>query len=122
MKNIERLAVYRKAYGASLRVHKLSLKFPKYEQYGGLASQLRDSSKSVVSNLVEGYTFKKIRPRRFITHLEVSTGSCDETRLWLRYGVDLEYMRGDEYKELAGEYDEIGKMLWGLYQSVDQAT
>ena len=72
--------------------------------------------------MVEGYTFKKIRPGRFITHLEVSIGSCDETRLWLRYGVDLEYMTGDEYEELAGEYDEIGKMLWGLYQSVDQAT
>ncbi len=119
MRNIERLVVYRKAYAASLRVHRLSLQFPKYEQYGGLASQVRDSSKSVVSNLVEGYTFKKLRPNRFINHLEISIGSCDETRLWLHYGVDLQYLSGNEYEELSETYDEIGKMLWGLFRSIE---
>lgn len=122
MKSIERLVVYRRAYAASLRVHQLSLEFPKYEQYGGLASQLRESSKSIVSNLVEGYTFKKIRPNRFVNHLEISIGSCDETRLWLSYGKDLEYMAKAEYAELEDEYADIGKMLWGLYMSIPQKT
>ncbi len=54
MKMVEHLAVYRGSYEESLRIHELSLKFPPYEQYKGLASQLRDSSKSVVANLVEG--------------------------------------------------------------------
>ena len=54
MKSVEGLAVYRRAYAASLRIHQLSMGFPRQEQYGGLASQLRDSSKSVVANLVEG--------------------------------------------------------------------
>ncbi len=118
MKNVEKLSVYRRAYGASLRVHELSLQFPRHEQYGGLGSQLRSSSKSVVANLVEGYAFKTLRPARFINHLEVSIGSCDETRLWLRYSVDIGYIDAAVYNELAFEYSEIGKMLWGLYRSV----
>ena len=116
MKSVERLAVYHRAYAVSVQIHKLSLQFPRYEQYGGLASQIRQSSKSVVANLVEGYTFKKLRPARFINHLEVSIGSCDETRLWLRYSVDVGYISDALYEELESAYDEIGKMLWGLYQ------
>ncbi len=118
MKSVEGLAVYRRAYAASLRIHQLSMGFPRQEQYGGLASQLRDSSKSVVANLVEGYAFKKIRPARFFNHLEISIGSCDETRLWLSYSKDVGYIQEAEYEELEGEYSEIGKMLWGLYQRV----
>ena len=118
MSMLEDLEVYNKAYGVSLKVHQISLRFPKHEQYKGLASQLRDSSKSVVSNLVEGYAFKKLRVARFINHLEISIGSCDETRLWLRYSRDLGYLKDAEYRELEVNYDEVGKMLWGLYQRI----
>jgi len=98
MKTVENLEVYRKAYEASLKVHRITQGFPAKEQYGGLGSQLRSSSKSIVANLVEGYSFKKIRPGRFISHLEVSMGSCDETRLWLKYCVDLRYIENMLYK------------------------
>ncbi len=102
----------------SLEIHELSLGFPRHEQYKGLASQLRDSSKSIVANIVEGYAFRKQRPKRYINHIEVSIGSCDETRLWLRYGFDLGYLEREVYNRLIAEYEEIGKMLWGLLQSV----
>ena len=119
MKTVENLEVYRKAYEASLKVHRITQEFPAREQYKGLASQLRSSSKSIVANLVEGYSFKNIRPGRFLSHLEVSMGSCDETRLWLRYSLDLRYIEDVVYKELDGAYEEIGKMLWGLFKSLD---
>ena len=118
MKPVEQLEVYHRSYEASLRIHELSLRFPPYEQYKGLASQLRDSSKSVVANLAEGYGFKKRRVKRFVNHLEVSIGSCDETRLWLKYSLDLGYLDKEEYKGLEEGYSEIGKMLWGLLQSI----
>ena len=118
MSSYEKLDVYIKAYAVSLKIHRITLKFPRYEQYKGIASQLRDSSKSIVSNLVEGYAFKKLRPARFINHLEISIGSCDETRLWLRYGRDLGYLSEEEYEELEAVYSEVGKMLWGFYQRI----
>jgi four helix bundle protein len=49
------LEVFRRAYGLSLDVHRVSLTFAKIEQFGGLADQLRRSSKSVCANLAEGF-------------------------------------------------------------------
>ena len=118
MQSLLNLDIYKRSYLVSLEIHRLSLKFPRYEQYKGLASQLRDSSKSVVANVVEGYAFKSQRPKRFINHLEISIGSCDETRLWLRYSQDLNYLTNEDSKRLIAEYEELGKMLWGLLQSV----
>ena len=119
MQSLSDLNVYKRSYTASLEIHKFSMEFPKYEQYKGLASQLRDSSKSIVANIVEGYSFKKYRPKRFINHLEISIGSCDETRLWIKYSLDLGYISEESGKRLIGEYEEIGKMLWGLLKSVN---
>ena len=48
-----RLDVYQKAYELALEVHRMSLEFPKLEQYG-LAQQLRGSSKSIPVNIAEG--------------------------------------------------------------------
>ena len=119
MRTVENLDVYRKAYEASLRTHHITQGFPSWERYRGLGSQLRSSSKSVVANLVEGYCFKNIRPGRFLSHLEVSMGSCDETRLWLRYCLDLNYIEEALYRELELIYSEIGRMLWGLFRSLE---
>ena len=72
-----------------------------------------------MANLVEGYSFKRVRPARFLNHLEISIGSCDETRLWLKYSLDLSYIKDSVYKKLESSYMEIGKMLWGLRKSLD---
>ena len=120
MHSLDDLSVYARSYAASLEVHKLSITFPSYEQYKGLASQLRDSSKSIVANIVEGYAFKRNSPKRLVNHLEISIGSCDETRLWLRYSYDLGYISEADYLVLRTEYEEIGKMLWGLLRSVSK--
>jgi four helix bundle protein len=52
--------------------------------------------------------------------LEISIGSCDETKIELKYSVDIGYITNEEYLELQEEYDESGKMLWGLLNSVDK--
>ena len=116
---VETLEVFQRAYQCSFRVHELSLKFPRIEQFKGLATQLRDSSKSVVFNLAEGYSFKTRRVKRFINHLEISIGSCDETRIGLKYGYEFGYIDKADYSELLRACEEIGKMLWGLLKSVE---
>ena len=52
--DIEDLEVFRRAYRLSLDLHRASLDFPKIEQFGGLADQLRRASKSVCSLMAEG--------------------------------------------------------------------
>jgi four helix bundle protein len=51
---VEDLEVFKRAYALSLELHRASLDFPKIEQYGGLADQLRRASKSVCGLLAEG--------------------------------------------------------------------
>ena len=115
MKHYRDFEVYQKAYKAALRLHKLTEKFPQSEQYG-LTKQIRDSSKSVVVNFVEGFSRRLLSVAEFKRFLLISIGSCDETKVWLDFAKDLGYLVGRQYKEMIQEYEEIGKMLYGLWK------
>ena len=54
VQSVEDLQVFKRAYELSLDVHRLTLGFPKTEQFGGLADQLRRSSKSICALVAEG--------------------------------------------------------------------
>jgi hypothetical protein len=55
------LEVFRRAYALSLDLHWASQGFPKFEQYGGVADQLRRASKSVCALLAEGSGGRRAR-------------------------------------------------------------
>ena len=116
IKSFEDLQVFQRAYKVSLEVHRLSLKFPKVEQYG-LAEQMRRASKSVPTNLAEGYGKRRSNAefRRFI---QMAIGSADEMRVWIRYCFDLGYIEEARWVELKNEYHEIAKMLNGLRKTL----
>ena len=54
MKNYKDLEIYQLSYELAIKVHKMSLKLPKYEIFEE-GSQLRRSSKGITSTIVEGY-------------------------------------------------------------------
>src|SRR4030065_1815105 len=85
----ERLDVYQKSYQAALDIHKITLAFPKVEQFE-LASQLRRSSKSIPANIAEGMG-KQDTPADVRRFIKIALGSCDETRVWLRFAKALGY-------------------------------
>ncbi len=107
-----RLDVYQKAYQLALEIHRLSLDFPKVEQYG-LAQQIRASSKSIPVNIAEGMGKQESPPdvRRFI---RIAMGSCDETRVWLEFARDLSYLEAGVQGSLDARYQEVGRMLRGV--------
>ena len=109
---IDKLNVFTKAYELSLAIHKRSLSFPKFEQYE-LASQLRRSSKSICANLGEGMG-KQASAKDVVRFIRMAIGSCDETRIWLKYAVDLGYLEAEEYERFHEGYCEVGRMLTGL--------
>jgi four helix bundle protein len=88
---VEELEVFQKAYQASLRIHKLTLTFPKIEQYA-LADQLRRATKSICANLSEGFAKQKDSKKEFARYVSLSLGSSDESRIWLQYASDLGYI------------------------------
>jgi four helix bundle protein len=62
-----RLSVYKRSYALALEIHRLTLTFPKIEQYE-MAQQLRKSSKSIPANIAEGMGKQESKPdvKRFI--------------------------------------------------------
>ena len=107
-----RLEVYRKAYGLALEIHKLSLGFPKIEQYE-LGQQLRRSSKSIAANIAEGMG-KQESKADVKRYMRIAIGSCDESRVWLEFARDLGYITGREQSGYDQRYQEVGRMIRGI--------
>ena len=106
------LSVYQKAYQLALEVHRVTLSFPKMEQYE-LASQIRRSSKSIPANIAEGMG-KQMSSADIIRFLKLAIGSCDETTVWLEFSKDLGYLDQRYFDDLLSRFNEVGRMIQGL--------
>ncbi len=89
--SFEDMDVFQRAYRISLEVHRVSLETPKIEQRA-LADQMRRASKSICSNLAEGYGRQKQSKAEFKRFVWMAIGSSDEMRVWSRYALDLSYV------------------------------
>lgn len=56
----KKLEVYKLAHVLAVKVHKMTLTLPKFEMYEE-GSQVRRSSKSVSSQIVEGFALRKYK-------------------------------------------------------------
>jgi four helix bundle protein len=121
-RNGEDLDVFRRAYALSLELHRASLSFPKIEQYGGLADQLRRASKSVCGLIVEGSGRQSGSSREFARYLAMAVGSAEELRLWCRYAADLGYAEAGQTDGWRNELGHIIRMLQGLRSSLDRGA
>ncbi len=108
------LTVYRKAYALSLEVHKVTLSFPKHEQWE-LASQLRRASKGICANIAEGFGKQNISKAEFKRFLMMAMGSADEMRVWAQYSLDLGYIEAATWRSWTAGYQDVARMLNGLH-------
>jgi four helix bundle protein len=108
------LDVFKRAYGVSLEVHRVSLQFPKIEQYGGLADQMRRASKSICANLAEGFGKQRASRAEFRRYVIMAIGSADEMQIWMMYCLDLGYIDQASCARWQDEYRHIARMLQGL--------
>ena len=111
---VEGLEVFSKAYRLSLEVHRASLSWPRVEQFGGVAEQLRRSSKSICANLIEGGGRLARSRGEFDRFVIIAVGSADESRLWCRYAEDLGYLDLAQAQTWRDGFAEIARMLHGL--------
>ena len=108
------LEVYKRSYGLALKVHKMSLQFPRHEMYE-IGSQLRRAAISIPLNIAEGYGRKK-HVNDFKNFLINALGSCNEVAVLIEMVKDLGYEITD-YEELKEEYDHLGRQLNRLIQT-----
>ena len=111
--SFEDLEVFQRAYRLSLVVHRKSLEMPKIEQHA-LGDQMRRASKSICSNIAEGYGRQKQSKAEFRRFVWMTIGSADEMRVWARYALDLGYVDEPLWLEWRDEYQIISKQLQAL--------
>lgn len=110
MKSYRDLEIYKKGLALFLETHKMSLRLPKYELYE-LGSQLRRSSDSVITNIVEGYGRKRYQAD-FIRFLVYSHSSNLETINHLEKILVLYPEHCEIVSKLIKDYDVLGAQIY----------
>jgi four helix bundle protein len=79
--SVRELKVYKLAFEAAVEIFEISKSFPKEETYS-LADQVRKSSRSVCTNLAEGWRKRRYKAV-FINKLSDAGQEAAETQSWL---------------------------------------
>ena len=119
IQSFEDLDVYRKLVALHFEVHEMSLGFPKFELYE-LGSQIRRSSNSIPANVAEGWNNKHVAI--YLEGINRALGELRETRHHLHVAHGKRYLTDDKYRDFVSRYDECGRMLRGLEQSLERSA
>ncbi len=112
------LDIYKKAHKLAVEIHETSFKLPKLEMYEE-GSQIRRSSKSVKSNMAEGFGRRRFK-QEFIKFLIYSIASCDETLDHLYTLHETQSLKDKErYEYFCQEYDHLGRMINNFIKSME---
>jgi len=115
IQRIEDLKVYEKAFELGMEVFRISRHFPPDEKYS-LTAQIVRSSRSVAANIREGYAKKKYN-QIFIRHLMDALGSCEETRTWLDFALECQYLAKEAHQKLDKQYASLSAMIFSLQKN-----
>lgn len=118
MKSYEDLDVYQMSLGLFFKIHPASLLLPKYELYE-LGSQIRRSSDSMNSNIVEGYGRKRYKAD-FIKFLTYSWASCLETVFHIEKINKLYPDVFSDDQDLVNRYNELSAKVFNFIKYVEE--
>jgi len=115
-KNLE---IWKEAREVSVMIHEMTLTLPKFEQYEE-AQQIRRSSKSVRSNIVEGYGRRKFK-QDFIRFLIIALASNDETIDHLETLFETKSLTDQQvFDDLILRIQQLGRKLNNFIKAVER--
>ena len=117
LNSIRDLDVYNMAFDTAMIIFKISKAFPKDEKYS-LTDQVRRSSRSVCSNLAEGWRKRKYQAV-FINKLLDAAQEAAETQIWLEFALHCGYIDDDVFRNLYEKYEHIFAMLSTMEKKAD---
>jgi four helix bundle protein len=115
IKTIFDLEVFNISYALAMEIFQATRSFPKEEKYS-LTDQVVRSSRSVSANIAEGWG-KRTYENEFKKHLIYAMGSLEETKIWLLFAKDCNYIPIETYNNYSKKFDEIGGKLYKLYEN-----
>jgi four helix bundle protein len=117
IRTVRDLDVYRKAFDNAMEIFELSKSFPKEEKYS-LTDQIRRASRSVCSNLSEGWRKRRYRAV-FLNKLTDSGQEAAETQTWLEFSFHCKYINEETFNRLDDSYEHIFAMLYAMGKKAD---
>ena len=115
--NYKDLKIWKLANEVSIDIHKMTLSLPDFEKYE-IGSQIRRSSKSVKSNIVEGYGRKNYKAD-LLKFLRYALASNDETLDHLDILFQTQSLKDEVlFIALKNKIITLGKMLLNFIKSV----
>ena len=109
MGTFKELFVYKIAFKLAMEIFNISKSFPAEEKFR-LTSQIRRSSRSVCSNIAEGYRKRKYEAH-FMSKLSDADMENTETKVWLDFALECRYLDDNNHLRLYKQSEEIGKLL-----------
>ncbi len=112
------LDVYRRAFAAAMRIYEITKGCPAEERYA-LVDQIRRASRSVCSNLTEGWR-KRRYAAVFKNKITDAMQEASETQCWLEFALACRYLDETLFNEIDGEYEQIIAMLNSMEMNADK--
>jgi four helix bundle protein len=111
------LEVWQKAHQRVLEIYRATEDFPNTERFR-LTDQLCRSASSVPANIAEGTGRNTLK--EYVQFLYIARGSLEETKYHLILSRDLGYLSSEYFNKLIEGYNEVGRMLNGLINSLKE--
>ena len=118
MSSFKDLIVYKKSFALAMEIFEITKTFPKEEIYS-LSSQIRRSSRSVCSNIAEGYR-KRQYSAHFISKISDSDMENSETQVWIDFSFNCGYINKESLVDLTAKSEEIGKLLNNIIRNPEK--
>ncbi|SNR67787.1 four helix bundle protein [Lutibacter agarilyticus] len=119
MRNFRKYQVWELGHQITLDVYKLTMSFPKNEQYG-LTSQMKRASSSVPANIAEGCGREsEVEFKRFLV---IANGSATELEYFLILVKDLNIVSEKDITNLVGKVDQLKRSLNKLISKINTTS
>jgi four helix bundle protein len=117
VKSYRDLVVWQKAMDMTSLAYRVTAELPVDERFG-LTSQARRAAVSVPANLAEGH--RRSSTKDFLRFVSIAAGSLAELETLIELATRLYSIRSTSLEELVSSADEVGRMLRGLQQKLEE--
>ncbi len=115
--SVRELDVYKLAFDSAMEIFEILKTFPKDEKYS-LTDQVRRSSRSVCSNLAEGWRKRRYKAV-FVNKLTDAEQEAAETQTWLEFALKCKYISNEIFKRLDEKYEHFFAKLITMERKAD---
>lgn len=108
------LNAWKESHKFVLLIYKKTTSFPKEEVFG-ITNQIRRAAVSIVSNIAEGFGRQSYKEK--VQFYSIAQGSNLEIQSQMLVARDLQFLKENDFQEIADQSIVVGKLLSGLIRT-----